>query len=195
MNIVIVYESVYGNTRLVAEAIATGARQSHPDGTLTVTRCDAASLSLVAGADLLIVGGPTHMLGMTRQSSRSQAVAPPKKNPDAPRHLEPGAEGPGIREWLATLPRAARTRAAAFDTRLSHPLAGGAAPRIARKLRRLGYTIAAKPEGFIVAATEGPMREGELDRARHWGADLAAHRIPRHTAKLPAGARARNQVP
>jgi len=179
MNIVIVYESVYGNTRLVAEAIAAGARQSDPDGAHTVIRCDAVAPSLVTGADLLIAGGPTHMMSMTRQSSRSKAVQPLKDNPDEPRHLEPGAEGPGIREWLATLPRATRTEAAAFDTRMNYPVAGGAAPRIARKLRRLGYRVAAKPEGFFVAAAEGPMRPGELDRARRWGADLADRRVAR----------------
>lgn len=64
-----------------------------------------------------------------------------------------------------------------FDTRLSYPFAGGAAPRIARGLRRLGYTIAAKPEGFLVSAADGPMRAGELDRARRWAAGLAAHRL------------------
>jgi hypothetical protein len=157
-----------------------------------VIRCDAASADLITGADLLIAGGPTHMLGMTRQSSRSQAVAPPKKTPDTPRHLEPGAEGSGIREWLATVSRSSQAEAAAFDTRMSYPFAGGAASRIARRLRRLGYTIVAKPEGFIVAAAEGPLREGELDRARQWGSDLAAHRIPRHGAKPVAAGQARD---
>jgi hypothetical protein len=64
-------------------------------------------------------------------------------------------------------------RAAAFDTRLDKPLAGGAAPRIARRLARLGYRLAADPEGFIVEDMAGPLRAGELERARAWGAGLA----------------------
>lgn len=86
---------------------------------------------------------------------------------------EPGAEGPGVRDWLHRVPKAARgRRAAAFDTRVDHRMAGGAAPAIARRLGRSGYELAAEPEGFIVEDTDGPLREGELGRAREWGRRL-----------------------
>jgi hypothetical protein len=49
---------------------------------------------------------------------------------------------------------------------------------IAKRLRHRGYRLAAPPEGFIVTGTEGPLREGELARAREWGARLA--RRPAH---------------
>lgn len=184
MNIVIVYESVYGNTRLVAEAIAAGARQSWPAATVTMARPGSADPDLISSADLLIVGGPTHTRGMTRPSSRAQAVVPPKKRaPATPWHLEPDAEGPGIREWVSGLAQTRGAATATFDTRMDIPLAGGAAPRIGRKLMHLGYTLAARPAGFLVQAGQGPLREGELERARRWGSDLAAHWAPPRTAR------------
>jgi hypothetical protein len=85
----------------------------------------------------------------------------------------PGAEGPGVRDWFQTLPKAdANTRAAAFDTRADFRLAGGAAHGIVRRLRSHGYRLAAQPEGFIVDDADGPLREGERARAEAWGASL-----------------------
>jgi hypothetical protein len=52
-------------------------------------------------------------------------------------------------------------------------MAGGAARSVARQLHKHGYQLAAKAEGFIVTGSEGPLRDGELDRARDWGAALA----------------------
>ncbi|MEU9046294.1 MULTISPECIES: hypothetical protein [unclassified Kitasatospora] len=49
---------------------------------------------------------------------------------------------------------------------------GGAAFGIARRLRRHGYVLLAKPDGFVVTGTNGPLREGEHGRARAWGATL-----------------------
>jgi hypothetical protein len=78
-----------------------------------------------------------------------------------------------VREWLAALPKPPRGRStAAFDTRLAFPLAGGAARFVGRGLRRLGYHLLVAPQGFIVDGTEGPVRDGECDRAKAWGAGL-----------------------
>jgi hypothetical protein len=88
--------------------------------------------------------------------------------------LEPAADGPGLREWLDSLPPATPgCRAATFDTRLSKPLSGSAARSVARRLRRNGYQMAAKPAQFVVTDMTGPLRERELDRARAWGAQLS----------------------
>ena len=90
-------------------------------------------------------------------------------------HVEPdAAEGPGLRTWLADLPDGQEGRAAAFDTRLDKaPWFTGVASRgIAKRLRRHGYKIVST-ESFLVEDSEGPLEEGELDRARGWGAELA----------------------
>lgn len=52
---------------------------------------------------------------------------------------------------------------------------GSAAPAILKALEEAGYRGIAKPRGFVVAGTYGPMREGELTKARRWGAELARH--------------------
>ena len=88
--------------------------------------------------------------------------------------VEPGAaDGPGLRRWLSQRSGDGK-RAAAFDTRLDRsPILTGAAARgIARRLRRRGYEVIADPESFLVEDSEGPLAEGELERARAWGASL-----------------------
>jgi hypothetical protein len=174
MDVVVVYESVFGNTRVIAEAVADGLRGADPDARVAVLGVAEATPDRIGEAELVVVGGPTHMLGMSRASSRQKAMESGDGATRDKEHHEEGAEGPGIREWLEALPKAPRgRRAAAFDTRLSNPLAGGAARSIARKLRRHGYDVVAKPEGFVVDGAEGPLRAGERDRANAWGAGLA----------------------
>jgi hypothetical protein len=137
---------------------------------VAVRRITEANLRKVSEVDLLFVGSPTHLHGLSTPSSRRQALQPVMKELAA---LEPGAEGPGAREWLDQLPKVPPgRRAVAFDTRLSSPWAGGAARPIARRLRRHGYQIASKPEGFIVEGANGPLRTGEPERARAWAAGL-----------------------
>ncbi|HYA44781.1 MAG TPA: hypothetical protein VED59_04180, partial [Acidimicrobiales bacterium] len=125
---------------------------------------------------LLVVGGPTHVSRMTSPKTRRMGVetaAKPPKRGTARFELAAGAAGPGVREWLGSLPKVAPgRRAAAFDTRLSFPLAGGAARSIARALRRRGYRVEPKAQGFIVEAAQGPLKSGETERAKAWGAAL-----------------------
>jgi hypothetical protein len=167
----VVYESMFGNTRQVAEAIAAGIREADPSVRVTVARAGTAKPDEAAAAGLLVVGGPTHMLRMSSPRSRRQGLRAAQKATGQPHHdLEPGAAGPGMREWLLALPSARPgRRAAAFDTRLPSRLAGGAARSAARELRKHGYQLAAKAEGFVVTGSEGPLRDGEIDRARKWG--------------------------
>jgi hypothetical protein len=175
MRVAVVFESLFGNTHEVAEAIARGVTEAQPDADVELLRVGVADPHQAAAADLLIVGGPTHIHGMTTGMSRRMGVAGEgKKDPDERQDVEPGAEGPGLRDWFHDLPKAhGGRRAAAFDTRIGNRMAGGAAPGIARRLRRHGYEVLDEPEGFLVQDNgEGPLKEGELDRARSWGADL-----------------------
>lgn len=188
MEVSIVYESIFGNTHKIAEAIAAGVRGSDPGAKVTLVRtaetgpAGAGPGSEPGHAELLIVGGPTHILRMTSHRTRTQGLRAAEKTSwedGGNGEPEPGAEGPGVREWLDRAPMARRgSWAAAFDTRLPSALAGGAARQIARQLRRHGYRMAADPEGFIVTGSGGPLRDGELDRAREWGAALAAQVMP-----------------
>jgi len=174
MNVVVLYESMFGNTHQVAEAVAEGVRRAAPDAQVTCVSVAEANPDTVRAADLVVVGGPTHMRGMTSGMTRKMGLAAEEKKDEAERHeTEPGAEGPGVRDWFDDLPKAGKgSRAAAFDTRADMRLAGGAAHGIARRLRRHGYQLVGEPEGFIIEDTEGPLRAGEPERAKAWGADL-----------------------
>jgi flavodoxin len=166
MNAVVVYESIYGNTRAVAEAIAEGLGSAP---VVPVSRADADA----AHAELVVVGGPTHMHGIA--STRSRHMAVEAAHEDAGTHVEPDAAAePGLRAWLRDLGTVVGVRAAAFDTRLDRsPWFTGLASRgIERRLRHHGYDVIAT-ESFLVKESEGPLEEGELERARAWGQQLA----------------------
>lgn len=181
MNALVVYESVYGNTRAVAEAIAAGLNDAC---VCPVSRARAAELSRCG---LLVVGGPTHVHGMT--TKRSRELAAEMARADGRFEVDPDADAePGLRSWLQELPAGGDgPPVAAFDTRLEgSPLVTGMASHgIARRLRRRGFVLL-EAESFIVAASEGPMLPGELDRARAWGTELAV-RVGSPQAALAAG--------
>ena len=164
---VVVYESVYGNTRAIAQAVAEGL------GGATVVAVQEAAAP-VADAELLVVGGPTHMHGLA--TARSREIAAATAHGDVGAAVDRKAtEEPGLRQWLDELPEGRGARAATFDTRLdkSQWLTGMASHGIAKRLRHHGYEVIGS-ESFLVEDAEGPLADGELDRARTWGAQLAA---------------------
>jgi len=169
MSALVVYESVYGNTRRIAEAIAEGLEPLGSVKAQSVHETADADLDTV---DLLVVGGPTHMHGLTSSLSRRMAV---QAGEEDGAELEPGAQDKrGLRQWLAERSGEGR-EAAAFDTRLdrSPKLTGAASHGIARRLHGGGYELVGEPESFFVEDAEGPLAAGELERARSWGAPLA----------------------
>jgi hypothetical protein len=161
MRALVVYESMYGNTEQVARAVAQGLATCAQVETVEVAD---APVPVPDDVELLVVGGPTHALGLSRAGTRKSAA-------------EHGAAAPsatGIREWLADLPPVHDVRAAAFDTHARTRLPGSAAGSARRRLRRLGAVMVAAPASFYVTDTRGPLDDGELDRARRWGAGLTA---------------------
>jgi hypothetical protein len=176
MEITVVFESMFGATHEVADAIAEGVSQARPDATVNCLRVSDADPDRVARADLLIVGGPTHMRGMTTGMTRKMAVSMEQKKDKGGGHVGPGLEpevtGPGLRDWFHTLPKANGKPAAAFDTRGEGAMMGGAAKGIAHRLESHGYQLVAGPEGFVIEGEDQLLRGGEHARARAWAADL-----------------------
>ncbi len=172
MNVAIVYETSFGNTRKIAEAVADGILASNSANHVVVLKVAEATAERIDHAELLIVGAPTHYRSMPRGSLRRRSPATRGDLSIAVKE-DPVSVAPRVREWLARLPPVVGERgAAAFDTRLAFPLAGGAARPIGRALRRLGYTVVSAPQGFIVDGARGPLRAGEPDRAKVWGAGI-----------------------
>jgi flavodoxin len=163
---VVVFESMFGNTLAIANAIAVGLSDHVPVDVIEVGKIGS---SLPEDVELLVVGGPTQAFGMSRKSTREGAE---KKAPGGV-----VSKGPGIREWLDALQSpGGNVAAAAFDTRFTKPtwLTGSAARGAERRLRRLGLRVVAPAESFFVSGTTGPLIEGERERARSWGETLAS---------------------
>jgi flavodoxin len=153
MNSVVIYASRYGNTRQVAEAIA-GRLRSY--GTAQLLAADEAPATFPEGTDLVVIGGPTEVHGMTK------ALA------DVFERFTPAA--------------LLGVAAAAFDTRLRQPrwLTGSAGGGAATKLRHAGAQLIAPAESFFVKNEEGAekgkgakLEPGELERAAQWATSLA----------------------
>jgi hypothetical protein len=174
MRAVVVYESMYGNTHLIADAIGAGLGTDFDVQIVPVPEASAAALD---GADLVVVGGPTHAHGMSRAATRKAAVEAADK-PASPLKVEPDALGPGLRDWFGSLGQY-RVKAAAFDTRIHGPaaLTGRASKGVARLLRAHGFEVVAGPESFLVTKQDR-LEPQETTRARDWGATLAAAVAP-----------------
>jgi hypothetical protein len=170
MRALVVYESMYGNTHLVADRIADGLRAQYAVSVVTV---EEASPELLAQADLIVVGGPTHIRSLSTQLSR-KAARDAAARPDGDLVLEPVANAAGLRDWLHALRPAPYVVAAAFDTRVDGPatLTGRASKGIARRLHRLGYRVVTGPESFLVDK-QNRLLAGEEERAEAWGGHLA----------------------
>lgn len=168
MRALVIYESMFGNTHLVADAIAEGLAQRGAN--VTVTDPARVEEDMMKGLDLLVVGGPTHARGMTRPGTRESAIDTAGKDPDL--EIDPAANGPGVREWLDSM-GLIDVAAAAFDTRIDAPplLTGRAAKGIDGKLQRLGCKRVVEPESFLVT-TKNELVDGELHRAKEWGSAL-----------------------
>ncbi len=168
MRAVVLYESMFGNTRDVATAISQGLGV---EVDVEVVEVSQAPSSVDSNVDLLVVGGPTHAFGMSRDSTRTSAT---EKTDE-----ELVSLGAGLREWLAAAWMPPSTAVAAFDTRVAKPrVPGSAAAAAHRRLRRLGARPVAPAESFYVEDMTGPLIVGELDRARRWGEQLAAEITP-----------------
>lgn len=176
MRALVVFESMFGNTEKIADAIGQGlATQMSVD----IVEVGTAPTEIGADTVLLVVGGPTHAFGMSRPQTRQEAVK--QAGGDVV------SRSRGIREWLAAVTRSAPVPAVAFDTRVNKRFVPGSAARAAqRRLRGKGFGSAGKPTTFYVEGTPGPLLEGELSRAREWGERLAAsittgRKGPQHT--------------
>ena len=171
MQAVVIYESMFGNTRAIAYAVGAGLAEYFDVAVIPVGRAHPTSYNQ---ADLVVVGGPTHGRGMSRPSTR-QGAAKRAAEAGSGLTLEPGALGEGLREWLAShVTSRGHGLATAFDTRMQGPavITGRASNGISSALRRQGYEVIAKPESFLVTKAN-ELRPGEQDRARAWGAALA----------------------
>jgi hypothetical protein len=170
MRALVVYESMFGNTRAVAEAMAKRLESAG----VTTTVAAATTAPDPAGYDLVLVGAPTHAHTLPQPSSRTEAAAW-ARDPAKGLTLEPTVRDAGVREWiegLGTLTPAPRF--AAFATRVDMPriFTGDASTSIAKRLKQAGIREVEK-ECYLVS-TVNVLVDGEADRGATWAASLAS---------------------
>ncbi len=154
MKALVVYDSVFGNTEKIAQAVGTGLG-SAPD--VTVVRVGDVQPLQLAGLSLLLAGSPTRAFRPT----------------------------PAMTAFLKGLAAGslAGVTVAAFDTRSAEAKTpkflrvlmkwfGCAAEPMAKTLVAKGGSLGTKPEGFFVLASEGPLADGEIERAQAWASTL-----------------------
>jgi hypothetical protein len=159
MEAIVVYESVWGNTGAVAHAIAEGlghGTEAYPT--------DAVPAHRLARADLIVAGSPVFAFSLPSEGMRERILQTETEGPP------PDLSHPSLRSWLDRLPDG-RGLAAAFETRIWWS-PRGATGTIEKRLGRAGYRRLLKAEKFVVQDKYGPLREGELERARAWGRTL-----------------------
>ncbi len=141
MKVLIIYDSEFGNTEQVARMLVKTLGEC---GEVRVSHVDKINPFDLEGLNILIIGCPTQ------------------------RHKPT----PGIRDFLEKVSKGTLKGlfAATFDTRYRMPRwkSGSAAHVIAKKLRKGGCSLLLSPESFFVAGREGPLEDGELDRAVNW---------------------------
>ncbi len=191
MKALVVYESIYGNTRHIAEAVAEGLR---PSVTTELLRARDAGDVDFDDVRLVVVGAPTHAWGLSRELTRESAMLETSEHPDC--LLESATLGNGVREWLHGLPRLHDCRGVGFDTRYDKPklLTGSAARSIQRGLHAAGFSPFGEPHSFVVTGTAGPLAFGEIERAREWG-EAMGHMIVGMSVAMCVGARAGQAMP
>jgi hypothetical protein len=161
MKAIVVYESHWGNTAAVARSIAEGIGPA----ARALSTAEATGPAL-ADADLIVAGAPLLGFSLPTEAMVKSLAANQARDP-----TPPDLSHPAMRAWLDALP-AGSGRAAAFETRIWWS-PGSAAKAILDRLTQKGFQPVAKAQRFIVQGKYGPLREGELERARRWGADLA----------------------
>lgn len=161
MRAVVVYESLWGNTAAIARATAEGIG-SEAQALSTAE----ASAEAMAGVTLIVAGAPLLAFRLPTDGVR-KSIGQDRKHAQRP----PDLSHPSMRFWLAALPKG-NGHSAAFETRFRWS-PGSATGAIAKGLEKAGYRRIARDHRFVVKGTYGPLRDGETERAKAWGAELA----------------------
>ena len=181
MRALVVYESMFGSTRALAEQIGAGLAEGGAEASVVevgalltesppVSGAGKPSVRLPQDVDLLIVGGPTHALSMSRATTRADAA---QDGPVVSSHT-------GIREWIEMLVLPVDGVAVAtFGTKVQvKGLPGSAADAAAKRLRKRGGRLVAPSRNFAVRGRSDGLVDGELEAAHRWGTQLAGALTP-----------------
>jgi flavodoxin I len=161
MKTMILYDSVYGNTEKIAQAI--GNALGSPEE-VRVIKVSEAQPDQFAGLNFLIVGAPTQRFRTTEGMSNLLKAIPA----DSLKGVKVA-----VFDTRLTQDEINKTSVLAFFVKLfgTHAYA---AKFLVNQLKRKGGKVAGSPEGFYVEGMKGPLVEGELERAVSWARKIAA---------------------
>ena len=157
MKVLIIYDSVFGNTEQVAQVMGSALGSQ---AEVNILRVGDVKPEHLTGLDVLIVGSPTRAFSPTPETKKLLGSIP-----------QHGLKG---------------IKVAAFDTRIALSdvdsrilpvfvkVFGYAAKPIADRLTKKGGDLIISPEGFFVKGSEGPLKDGELERATDWAKQIIA---------------------
>jgi flavodoxin len=146
MKTVVVYDSLYGNTEIIAQAVGDAI-----PGEVPVLRVEQVNAGDLEDVDLLIIGSPTHG---SLPSEAAQGLLE--------RIGSPAREGARAATFDTRLTWGFLERWGGF-----------AASKMADTLKGKGWTIAGEPGGFFVRGLKkGPLKRGEAERAATWAKEL-----------------------
>ena len=156
MRAMVVYDSGFGNTEKIAQAIGQGL--GSPED-VEIVRVGDVKPEQLTGITLLIVGSPTQKFSPTGATTSYLKGIP--RN---------GLQGVKVAAFDTRFPvsEIERVRVLAFFVKIF----GYAAEPIAGRLEKKGGELVIPPEGFFVGGTEGPLQEGELERAADWAKQI-----------------------
>lgn len=157
MKILVLYDSFFGNTEQIAQTVT---KALQPDNSLVIKRVSEVESMQMQGLDLLVIGSPTRGFRPSKATSA----------------------------FLKGLPASALSgvKAAAFDTRIDAEtikpgilrgivkMGGYAVKPMTDMLRKKGAEVLGVAQGFFVEESEGPLRDGELERAAEWAKNMLA---------------------
>ncbi|MBN1659361.1 MAG: flavodoxin family protein [Anaerolineae bacterium] len=146
MKTLVVYDSVYGNTEIIAQAIGSAL-----PGEVQVVRVGQVSAADCMAVDLLVVGSPTHgALPTEAAQALIEKIGPPAREGTCAATFDTRLTWGFLERW-----------------------GGFAAEKMAAKLEEKGWTMAGTPGGFFVKGLKkGPLKRGEADRAAAWARTL-----------------------
>ncbi len=145
MKVLTVYDSKFGNTEIIAKAISEGMKEVGKSD----VECKNGAAVLpeeMLEADVWVLGSPTHMWSASRNFKK-------------------------LLKWVKKEAPADK-RGVAFETRLDSAK-GGAAKKIAKTLDKVGIEMIVEPASFAVTGNEGPLADGEEERAVTLGRRIA----------------------
>jgi flavodoxin I len=147
MKTLVIYDSLYGNTEIIARAIGDAI-----PGEVQVLRVGQVPAGELETIDLLIIGSPTHgSLPSEAVQGLLEKIGSPAREGARAATFDTRLTWPFLERW-----------------------GGFAAPKMADTLKGKGWTLTGEPGGFFVKGLKkGPLKRGEAERAAAWAKGLA----------------------